>query len=456
MEAPSVSLVGKAKADQQAAIIFVHGFSGSGATTWNSVAPRVARDPRLGKWDCWTVTYATSWLPDIKGIWSADADLEIIAQALRAHLELATLARYDTWVLIAHSMGGLVVQKALVDNEAIVDKTRAVILFGTPSGGLRKASPLAFWKPQLKNMAKDGKFIPKLRDDWKTSFGDDPPFSFLAVAGEKDQFVPPQSSIDPFPKKLTAVVAGNHLTMLDPSDSSIFDLIAQRITVKDNAADIGDSALRAVERGAFSGLIRETKANAADLDDAALVRLAIALDKTGKRDEARKLLQKRQNPNSDVLGAMAGRLKRNWLFSGRLKADAEGAKTYYAKGYDIAKKADDLQQAYYHGINLAFLSLVFDRDQKKAKRLATEVLAICERVRKEGGADEWVDATEGDANLILGAIDAALKAYGRFLDKGNDLWKVSSTYLNARTIAADAGDKELGRKLGALFGDSQP
>jgi hypothetical protein len=63
-------------------------------------------------------------------------------------------------------MGGLVVQRALVDN----DKTRAVILFGTPSGGLRKASPFAFWKPQLRNMAKDSKFITKLRGDWKNSF----------------------------------------------------------------------------------------------------------------------------------------------------------------------------------------------------------------------------------------------------------------------------------------------
>ena len=37
MEAPSVSLVGKGKAGQQAAIIFVHGTGGSGATTWDSV-----------------------------------------------------------------------------------------------------------------------------------------------------------------------------------------------------------------------------------------------------------------------------------------------------------------------------------------------------------------------------------------------------------------------------------
>ena len=202
------------------------------------------------------MTYATSWLPDIKGIWSADADLEIIARAFHAHLALATLARYDTWVLIAHSMGGLVVQRALIDNPAIADKTRAIILFGTPSGGLRKAnrSPsgsrnLITW-PRAACSSRNCATTGRPRSRRTRHFPS-------AIAGEKDQFVPPGSSIDPFLKALTAVVAGNHLTMLDPSDLSIFDLIAQRITIKDNAADIGDSALRAIERGAFSGLIRE-------------------------------------------------------------------------------------------------------------------------------------------------------------------------------------------------------
>jgi hypothetical protein len=35
-------------------------------------------------------------------------------------------------------------------------------------------------------------------------------------------------------------------------------------------------------------------------------------------------------------------------------------------------------------------------------------------------------------------------------------WKLSSTYLNARTIAADRSDRELARKLGELFRDPQP
>jgi pimeloyl-ACP methyl ester carboxylesterase len=456
MEAPALSLVGKDKPDQRAAIIFVHGFTGSGATTWTKIAPRIASDLRLAKWDCWTMTYGTSWLPDIQGIWSADADLGVIAQALHTHLGLATLAHYETWALVAHSMGGLVVQKALVDNPAIADSTHAVILFGTPSGGLAKASPLAFWKRQLKNMAKGGDFITKLREDWKRSFEADAPFSFLAVAGEKDQFVPPWSSIDPFPTKLTAVVAGNHVTMLDSSDSTMVDLIARRITERDDDADIGDSALRAIERGNFLGLIKKRESHAAELDDAELVRLAIALDKTGRRDDARDILEKRQNPNSDVLGAMAGRLKRNWLFSGRRKADAEAAKAYYARGYELAKNTNDLRQGYYHGINLTFLAQVLDKDRKAAKALAAEVLALCDRCRAERDADEWVDATEGEAKLILGDIEGAVDAYGRFLGKGNDPWKVSSTYLNARTIAAAAGDNELGRKLGVLFGDPQP
>ena len=404
------------------------------------------------------MTYTTSWLPDVQGFWSADADLEMLARRLATDLGQAALAHYDTWILIAHSMGGLIVQKTLVDNDQIAAKTDGVILFGTPSGGLAKASPLAFWKRQLKNMAKGGEFITSLRDKWTQRFEPNAPFSFLAVAGEKDQFVPPWSSIGLFPRELTAVVAGNHVTMLAPpqTDPSVVDLVARRITEKQGESDLGDSALRAIERGDFRTIVRKYQPHADELDGAALVQLAIALDKVGRRDDAYRLLEKHQNLNSDVLGTMAGRMKRNWLFSGRRKADAEAASAHYAKGFDLAKSANNLRQAYYHGINLAFLSLVFNGDSKKAKQLATEVLALCDRSQTERDADEWLDATEGEAKLILGDDDDALAAYGRFIEKGNDPWKVSSTYLNARTIAADRSNQELARKLGTVFGDPQP
>ncbi|MGB8839603.1 MAG: tetratricopeptide repeat-containing protein, partial [Aliidongia sp.] len=431
------------------------GFTGREPGTWNDLALRIAADPALASWDCWTVTYASSWLPDICGIWTADADLGILAQSLVTDLGQGTLARYEALVLIAHSMGGLIVQKSLVDQKQIAARTGTVILFGTPSGGLVKARTLKFWKRQLAGMAQGGEFITKLRADWSHRFAAAAPFSLLAVGGERDQFVPPKSSLEPFPMEQRAVVAGNHVTMIHPppSDRNVVDLVVQRIA--GNRA-IGDSALRAIELGDFQTIIEEYLPHAGTLDSSALIHLAIALDGADRRDEAYKLLAEHQAMNSDVMGTLAGRLKRNWLLSGRRLADAEAAEAHYAKGYELAKNEPNLRQAYYHGINLAFLKFVFRKDRKQARRFARDVLEICDRSKALHDADEWLDATKGEAQLILGEAEPALAAYRSFVNAGNDIWKIGSTYLNARTIAADLADRELARKLGALFGDPQP
>jgi len=84
------------------------------------------------------------------------------------------------------------------------------------------------------------------------------------------------------------------------------------------------------------------------------------------------------------------------------------------------------------------------------------VLDICRQCRTSDGADEWLDATEGEAQLTLGNAEAAFAAYKRFVAAGNDPWKVGSTYLNARTIAADLADRNLARELGKIFEDPQP
>jgi len=162
--------------NHRAAIVFIHGFTG-GVGTWSDLGPRIAGDSRLPTWDSWTIIFGTSWLPDVCGIWSADADLDILAGRLATDLGLGALQRYETLVLLAHSMGGLVVQKALVDSPRIAARTHAVILFGTPSAGLVKARTLKFWKRQLADMAKDGPFITGLRADWTRRFAT-MPFAF--------------------------------------------------------------------------------------------------------------------------------------------------------------------------------------------------------------------------------------------------------------------------------------
>jgi hypothetical protein len=56
-------------------------------------------------------------------------------------------------------MGGLAVQRALLDYADLAARAQNVILFGTPSGGLTKAGLLWRLKRQLRDMAKGGKFV---------------------------------------------------------------------------------------------------------------------------------------------------------------------------------------------------------------------------------------------------------------------------------------------------------
>ncbi|MDQ2901382.1 MAG: hypothetical protein M3Y07_16530, partial [Acidobacteriota bacterium] len=53
-----------------------------------------------------------------------------------------------------HSMGGRVVQCALVRYSNFRARTGYVFLFGTPSAGLHKAALLSFWKRQIRNIAR--------------------------------------------------------------------------------------------------------------------------------------------------------------------------------------------------------------------------------------------------------------------------------------------------------------
>lgn len=458
MKPPAIEPAKSLKSNNRAAVVFVHGFTGSGPGTWSDLAPSLSGHAQLASWDIWTMTYATGWLPDISGIWSADASLKILALRLAADLELGSLERYDALTLIAHSMGGLIVQRALLDKPNIADRTAAVILFGTPSAGLVKARTIRFWKRQLDDMARGGAFINELRWDWNRRFNRAPPFSFLAVAGEKDQFVPPESSLEPFPDDQRAVVPGDHVTMIHPpaADPGVTDLITNRIVRRGPAGNIADPALVAIELGDFRKIVRDLHPHADELDGRALVRLAIALDALGQRDKAYQILSRDGELDTDIIGTLAGRLKRRWLFSGRRRADAEKAEAHYAEGYAISREQGNLRQAYYHGINFAFLAFVFRGDRKLARKHAEDVLNICHNSRSAGEADEWLDATEGEAHLIRGDIEASREAYERFVAAGNDPWKVGSTYLNARMIASEQSDRALARDLGKIFHDPRP
>ena len=383
------------------AIVFVHGFTGDVQRTWGRIPGFLHDQPQLEGWDLLGFGYQSRRRIDIVHLWSADASIEEISTELNSALGLAPYTRI---ALVAHSMGGLAVERALVKYPELRPRICQVILFGTPSAGLVKASLVSWLKQQIENMSASSSFIAGLRRDWSDLEAARQLPPLLAVAGETDQFVPPDSSLAPFPEEMRRVIPGNHLTMLDASSAAdaCVQIILQTITAGAAPAGPRSAARLALEEGRFQQAIDSLWPIRNDIDDGGAVSLSLALDAVGRRAEAIAFLESHHSQGSDPLGVLGGRYKRRWLLE-RRRADAERAFELYRRGYEAAtgKNPPDREQAFYHGINLAFLELAYGGDYHAARDRAAEVLEHC-RLSENPRDPFWRRATEADAHLILG------------------------------------------------------
>jgi pimeloyl-ACP methyl ester carboxylesterase len=428
------------------AVVFLHGFSGTRDDTWDRFPGLLGS--ATPDWDIFTVGYATTMLPDVVGIWSADPDLPILATMLRTQLGTPPFDRYRSLALIAHSMGGLIVQKALVDDSALGERTRHVILFGTPSAGLRKAGWAPFWKRQLENMAQGSAFISDLRSRWGQLYGAGPAFNLLVVAGASDQFVPPTSSLAPFATPVQRVVIGDHLNIVKPANADAPSLRLVVATLGTGAAPRPDSAAElrlAAERPSpkASQLVEAVETSAGEMSVKEIVDAALALDRAGKRADSIALLERHQERDTDVKGALGGRMKRLWLETERPE-HAERALALYQGALAAATSPD---QIYYLAINVAFMKFVFSNDPAAARTMASLALTHAE----PPGDDVWKTATVAEAYLYLDRKAEAVAEYRRLLTLQAEPWKHQSTSLQAGRIAAKLGDLGLAEELEAIF-----
>ncbi len=110
----------------------------------------------------------------------------------------------------------------------------------------------------------------------------------------------------------------------------------------------------------------------------------------------------------------------------------------YQQAYASARASGSAAEAYYTGINAATLAVLRD-DLPTARRIAGDVRDICTRARGsvEGTADYWLEATLGEAALILGDSTAAAAHYASavILARG-DFGSLSSTCRQAELLAS--------------------
>ena len=135
----------------RAAIVLVHGFGGNAEATWGLFPELLKKEPRLQNWDVFSLGYSTSLAFDLAGVWSADPEIITLGGLIQTVTDVAPLDRYGSLAILAHRMGGLLVQRALLSNAALRERVSHLLLFGTPSAGLERASPFQFWKRQVRD-----------------------------------------------------------------------------------------------------------------------------------------------------------------------------------------------------------------------------------------------------------------------------------------------------------------
>jgi hypothetical protein len=207
-----------------------------------------------------------------------------------------------------------------------------------------------------------------------------------------------------------------------------------------------NSARVAVERREFARAIEELMPNAEKLDDRHLVELALALDASGRRDEAVSLLERTSSLGTDVKGTLAGRRKRTWVAEG-LREDGEAALELYTQSLAEAVAAGDHDQAYYHAINVAFLQLAY-KDDREAARITAQA-ALGEAAQAEPGY--WRTASEAEAQLYLGDTAKATEGYRAAVALNPEAHELESAYAQATRIAAELDNADLQAQLDGVF-----
>lgn len=436
----SQTLVSVRNTGSDKAVVLIHGYSGDSHTTFGMLPAFLAGDPKLHDWDIHCFGYPTSLAPDISGIWAADPDLSVLSGFLITAVDQAHFPRYQKLVFVAHSMGGLILQRALLDGN-FFQRVRKVLLFGTPSNGLRKSLLGFLFKRQVRDMLWGGSFIASLRSDWTKRFGAQAPFEFRAIAGIRDEFVPVASSVEPFDAKYRSYVAGNHLEMVKPKTAETDSAVLVRSALTGAPAALAQAT--DFQRQVQALWPKRKKATEKDI-----VKLALALEMTGAQDRAITLLRETRGKSTELTGVLGGRLKRVWLADPDGQPDA-GIEAYelYRQAYQSAVAKKDAVQAYYNGINYAFMTLALKSSREEARRIAQDVLTHCMLAPR----DKWRLATEGEAQIYLGDHNLALTKYSAALDEEPDAREKDSMHRQALWASRLLQDDIMELKINAVF-----
>ena len=163
-------------------VLFIHGFSGESSNSFGKIPELLMKDSKMDGWNMKPLGYTHFVKPELgKDIWAGIDDVDKIADYLSVSLK-HKFDKYDRIAIVAHSLGGLVAQRAIANlTEKHYNKISHVVMFGTPSNGIEAKQLTKLWNNKYKAMSSKGTFIKTLRTDWNSKFKTNYPFK-LKVA----------------------------------------------------------------------------------------------------------------------------------------------------------------------------------------------------------------------------------------------------------------------------------
>jgi tetratricopeptide (TPR) repeat protein len=421
-------------AGTSAAIILVHGFTGRVNTSFGNLVDVIAKDARFDGFDVFRLQYSSNLRLDLQFV-QRQPDIALLGRQLATRLKTEPLQRYRTTYVIAHSMGGLVVESALLDDEARA-RVSHVMLIGTPSRGVRNIGLLAGLMGQLRDLVFDSGFIRELRAAWTTKFAAGTPFALATVAGDSDELVDPDSSLEPFPHEAQMPIAGTHgsIASVDSASHPLFGVLVRLLNRHTLLHSDADFAKLALEQHNYRRVVELLGPSVAKLDKSAVTTLALAYDALGDRERAIEVLEAMALTESDAIGVLAGRYKRRWL-SARLADDFEKSRSLYLRALEQARASEDKSQIWYHAINLAFLEVLATPDgtseSPAAGTFAAEALGAAQNHAEQ---NYWSAVTAAEAKIVAQDYGEALAAYASAMQYESSIRERESTFLNASQL----------------------
>jgi len=396
-------------------LLFVHGFSGESKGTFGKIPTMLQSDSNFDGWAMKPLGYSPIVQPKLgKDIWGAILDVDKIAGFLKTSIQYK-FKKYDRIAIVAHSLGGLVVQKAILglddDNR---NRISHLIMFGTPSNGISPEVLTKQWNSKYSEMSSEGNFIKSLRNNWKQTFNGTYPFKLKVAASTEDQTVTIDSCHGPFGQEYREFVDGKHLMMVKPKDENddAYSLILNSLTGSKFFNQYTNKEEINLTLGKYDTVANELLPKKDDLDKRGLTQLIFALEGLERKDEIYDILNNHpiaQN-NTDLMGIIGGRHKRDYLKTYSYKS-SQLSHEYYSKALQISVENEVHSQIYYHAINLAFLNIVTDPETGKSqmKKYANQALEAAEHCDD----NIWKYATVAEANMYLGNLETAKEFYSK-------------------------------------------